>query len=251
MAAGTATAPATEQTAETTREQQQSDARDEQASPRTSPRTAAVNPAAASRDDAGHFASRDNGGGAIRQATRQAAQAEADAEDDADPESEEGETTRQETQSPARSRDNSAIKSIRDELTETKKELAAFKRREEEARRAKMTEEEKAREELELLRAENAQLKVDTLRREIGAEFRLKPVFVAAITGTDEESMRAHAAEMARNGGAETPRIGRTTDPVKEQSGPPTYTREQLRSNPKLAAEIMPKYRRGEVIITD
>ncbi len=132
---------------------------------------------------------------------------------------------------------------------ELAKELEGYKRREEDARKAKLTEEQRLREERDVAVAKAEKVEMEMRRQKIGAKYKLDQVFIDVLIGSDDAAMEAHAEEMARR--LPRSRVGNTTEPGKEQTGPPTYTREQLRKDPKLAQEIFAKYRRGEVVITE
>ena len=114
------------------------------------------------------------------------------------------------------------------------KELDGYKRREEDARKATLSKEQALQEDRDKLATENEKLRAEKLRDKIAAEFKLPPVLAARLIGSDEESLRADAEEVAKL--IPKPVAGSPTNPVREQGSARIYTREELRTNPKLAA---------------
>jgi hypothetical protein len=126
-------------------------------------------------------------------------------------------------------------------------ELSGYKRREEEARQAKLTEQERLKEETESLRAENSRLKSERAISKIRAEFKLPEAFV--LVGSDEDALRAHAAELAAL--LPKPRAGSATDPARDAVGAKAriYTRAELAGDVELArsAEVLLAMREGRI----
>lgn len=106
-------------------------------------------------------------------------------------------------------------------------ELAGYKRRDEDARKAKLTEEQRLKEETDNLRQENERLKTERLQTKVAAEFKLPPALAARLIGSDEEALRADAAELAKL--LPKPKAGTVTDPVNGTNGKPVFKRSQLR----------------------
>jgi hypothetical protein len=119
-------------------------------------------------------------------------------------------------------------------LDDLQKELEGYKRRDEEARKAKLTEEQKLKEERDAFAAENVRLKQGALQQRIAAEFKLPASLAARLIGSDEESLRADAEELAKL--LPKPKAGSATDPVRDQQQRRIYKRSELQADPKLAA---------------
>lgn len=137
----------------------------------------------------------------------------------------------------------------RERATALEKELDGYKRRDEDARKSKLTEDQRLKEERDELARENAQLKAERLQSKIAAEFKLPPALAARLIGTDEDSLRADAEELVKF--VPRTKVGSPTDPVREDGGKPRiYTRSELQANPKLAAsaEVAQAAREGRVI---
>lgn len=114
-------------------------------------------------------------------------------------------------------------------------ENEGYKRRDEAKRQADLTEAQKLQEERDTLYREVETLKVASLRSKVGAEFKLPPALSSVLIGTDEESMRLHAGELAAL--LPKPRAGTNTDPARgEQTSGRVYTRAELQADPTLAA---------------
>jgi hypothetical protein len=139
---------------------------------------------------------------------------------------------------------------LKKQLDDLRKELDGYKRRDDDTRKAKLTEQERLKEERDNAVAEAEKLRNEAVRNKVAAEFKLPAAMSARLIGSDEEALRADAAELAKL--LPKPRVGSPTDPLKDgPNGIPTYTRSQLRANPKLAMEIADKYRRGEVRVIE
>ncbi|MBW3622705.1 MAG: hypothetical protein KY468_04770 [Armatimonadetes bacterium] len=106
-------------------------------------------------------------------------------------------------------------------------ELAGYKRRDEEARKAQLTEEQRLKEEADTLRQENERLKTERLQQKVAAEFKLPASLAARLIGSDEEALRADAADLAKL--LPKQKAGNHTDPTREQGNLPTFKRSQLR----------------------
>ena len=128
-----------------------------------------------------------------------------------------------------------------------KKELDGYKRREEDARKEKLSESERLKEEAASLKAERDQLQTERLQLKIAAEFKLPESLAVRIIGSDEESMRADAEELAKL--IVRPKAGSTTDPPRGQSGARIYSRAELAADPKLAAspEVLQAAKEGRI----
>ena len=130
---------------------------------------------------------------------------------------------------------------------ELERELAGYKRREEDARKEKMTQAQKLQEERDLLANENAQLKIENLRASVGAELKLPPALTAVLVGSDRESMMAHGEELAKL--VSRPRVGNPTDPPRGDGNKRIYKRSELRADVKLASspEVALAAREGRI----
>lgn len=135
------------------------------------------------------------------------------------------------------------------EAEELRKELDGYKRREEDARKAKLTEEQRLKEDHDSLKAENERLKADSLRNKVAAEYKLPASLAARLIGSDEAAMRADAEELAQL--LPKTKIGGATDPAKEAGSKQTFTRSQLRDRAfflKNEAAIKEAYREGRIV---
>jgi|SRR5579871_593033 len=113
-------------------------------------------------------------------------------------------------------------------------ELEGFRRRAEEERLAKLSEEQRAKEELEAIKAETARLQQENLRRKVGAEYRLPEAMISRLVGGDEAALRADAEELANL--LPKPKVGASIDPVQHNpSGARVYTLDELNKDPLLA----------------
>jgi len=115
------------------------------------------------------------------------------------------------------------------------KELEGYKRRDEDTRKAKLTEDERLKEELKIAQDKVARLETKALQDKVAAEYKLPPVLGARLIGSDEDSLRADAEELAKL--LPPRRGGSPTDPARD-TGQKTriYTRAELQADPKLAA---------------
>lgn len=136
-------------------------------------------------------------------------------------------------------------------LKDLETENAAYKRRDEEKRQSDLTKEQKLQEERDSLAAENAALKMDTLRERIGKEFNLRDEVVSRLIGSDEASLRADAEDLAGKGFTKArPRVGSSTDPLREGNpGARKITRDQLRRDLPMAQEARAKLASGEWVL--
>ena len=136
------------------------------------------------------------------------------------------------------------------QLEELQKELDGYKRRDEEARKAKLTEQQRLKEEADQLRADNERLRTERLQQKIAAEFNLPASLAVRLIGTDEDALRADAADLAKL--LPRPKAGTGTNPASDQSSVPTYTRAQLQKDPVLALKVGDMLRAGKpVTVTD
>ena len=122
-----------------------------------------------------------------------------------------------------------------------------YKRREEEARKAKLTAEQALQEERDALAQENTRLKQQGLQSRIAAEFKLPASLAARLIGSDEDSLRADAEELSKL--LPKPKAGSPTDPVREQNGKRVYKRSELQADPTLARspEVRQAAREGRI----
>ena len=136
-------------------------------------------------------------------------------------------------------------------LKDLENENAGYKRRDEEKRQSDLTKEQKLQEAHDSLAAENAALKMATLRDRIGKEFNLRDELVARLVGSDEASIRADAEDMAAKGFTKArPRVGSSTDPLREGNpGARKITRDQLRRDIPMAQEARAKIASGEWVL--
>lgn len=116
---------------------------------------------------------------------------------------------------------------MRKQFEDLQKELDGYKRRDEDQRKAKLTEEQRLKEERDQLAADNEKLRQEAMRTKVAGEFKLPPALAARLIGSDEAAMRADAAELAKL--LPKPKVGSATDPVKDGQQPPTFKRSQLR----------------------
>lgn len=141
------------------------------------------------------------------------------------------------------------IAALNTQMEAMRRENAEYKRRDDEARRAKLTEEQRVTEELTALKAERDQMASENLRRRIASEYKLPDTAVNRLIGTDEAGLRADAEELAKL--FARPKAGNPTDPVRDTQigGKKVYTRAELKADPTLAAspEVLQAAREGRV----
>jgi hypothetical protein len=146
-----------------------------------------------------------------------------------------------------KSRDGYALRKAKEEAEALRKENEGYKRRDEEARLAKLTDEQRIREERDALQAKVERLELEGLRNKVGAEFKLPPALAERLVGTDEASMRADAADIAKL----LPKsvVGRVTNPPGEAPQGRIYKRSELQRDPKLARspEVQQALREGRI----
>lgn len=136
-------------------------------------------------------------------------------------------------------------------LKDMETENAGYKRRDEEKRQLDLTKEQKLQEAHDTLFAENAALKMATLRERVGKELNLRDELIARLVGSDEASIRADAEDMAAKGFTKArTRVGSPTDPLREGNpGARKITREQLRRDLPMAQEARTKLASGEWVL--
>lgn len=118
------------------------------------------------------------------------------------------------------------LKTMERQLQELRQENEGHRRRAEEERKAKLTEEQRIREERNeyLKRAEDAERQL--VEKDVRLEFGI-PAAIPLI-GTDEAALRAHAEEIKKL--LPKPAVGRTTQPTHEgNGGSPRFKRSQLK----------------------
>jgi hypothetical protein len=139
---------------------------------------------------------------------------------------------------PKEKQDNRAAyeaRKAREDADKLRKELDGYKRRDEDARKSKLTEDQKLKEERDELAAENSRLKAERLQQKIAAEFKLPDALASRLIGTDEDALRADAEELSKL--VALRRGGSVTDPARENGQKARiYTRAELQADPKLAA---------------
>lgn len=136
----------------------------------------------------------------------------------------------------------------REEAERLRKELDGYKRREDDARKAKLTEEQRIREENEALTAKVTRLETERLQQKVAAEFKLPPALAARLIGSDEDALRADAEELSKL--VARPRVGSATDPMRDGAAKPRQiTRAEMQKSPKLAREAAPKLQTGEWVL--
>jgi hypothetical protein len=140
------------------------------------------------------------------------------------------------------------MRQIRKQLEDLRKENEGYKRRDEEARKAKLTQEQRLQEERDAAIAERDTLRMENLRNRVAAEFKLPAAMAARLIGTDEESLRADAEELQKL--LPKPRVGSPTDPPRGGGAARIYKRSELRADPRLAAspEVKQAALEGRVI---
>lgn len=135
------------------------------------------------------------------------------------------------------------------QLDELTAELAGYKRRDEEARKAELTKEALLQEERDRAVEESTRLKRQITQAQIGAELKLPRTLWDRITGSDDAAMRADAEELAKI--VARPRAGSVTDPGKETSGGSvTFKRSQIADRAFYLANekaIQEAYRDGRI----
>jgi hypothetical protein len=111
------------------------------------------------------------------------------------------------------------------QLEALRRENEGYKRRADEERKAKLTEEQRIKEERDQLQAEVDRLRVERMQAQVAAEFRLPTTLAARLIGTDEEAMRADASE-GPGGPGDQPRRRHTTGPglQTQRTGPRRQT---------------------------
>ena len=116
-----------------------------------------------------------------------------------------------------------------------RKELEGYKRRDEDARKATLTETQLLKEQNEELKAKFARMESREMQSRIAAEFNLPAALAARLIGTDEDSLRADAQELATL--LPPRRVGSVTEPARDTASSKAriFTRAELAANPALA----------------
>ena len=154
---------------------------------------------------------------------------------------------------PRPANEDSNIAALRKQYNLTKTELEGYKRRDEEARKAKLTEEQRIREEVEQMRQERDQLRMENMRRKVGSEYKLPESLMARLVGSDEDSLRADAEELASL--LPKPKVGSVSNPVtsaglndvRKTFKEADIDRMPLKEFQRREAEIMQAYKEGRV----
>ena len=143
-------------------------------------------------------------------------------------------------------REGYQMRQMQKQLDALKAENEGFKRRSDEERKAKLTEEQRIREERDQFAQEIEKLKTERLQEKVRAKYKIPDAI--PLVGSDEEALNAHAQEIARY--LPKPKIGSITDPVRDHAGAKTYKRSELRNNPMLAAspEVRQAARENRII---
>lgn len=147
----------------------------------------------------------------------------------------------------AQSREGYEARKARQEADALRQELEGYKRREDEARKAKLTDQQRLQEERDQLAQENERMKIERMQNKIALEFKLPPALAARLIGTNEDALRADAEDLAKL--LPKPKVGTTTDPVREPGNAKTYKRSELAASPELARspEVLQAAREGRI----
>jgi hypothetical protein len=144
-------------------------------------------------------------------------------------------------------REGYAQRQLEKQLKELRAENEAYKRRDEEARKAKLSEQQQIAEELAQLKAERDQIHQENLRRKVASEYGLPESLIGRLIGSDENALRADAEELAALLPKKT--AGTHTNPTHVHSTPKIYTRAELAADPILARspEVLKAAKEGRV----
>ena len=127
----------------------------------------------------------------------------------------------------------------RQEADDLRKQLDHYKAQEETARKAKLTEEERKREEFDLLRDKAERLERENHLVKIATKYKIREEHWGRIIGATPEDLDADAERLSKIPGMTTApaRAGSPTDPARDtgQKGR-IYTRKELQADPTLAA---------------
>ena len=143
-------------------------------------------------------------------------------------------------------KDDSPIKLLRKQLSDLKAENEGYKRRDEEARKARLSDEERVREEVETLRAERDRIASENMRRKVASEYKLPDAFINRLVGSDEDSLRADAEELASL--LPKPKIGSVSNPVSSNAGISDVRRTFKSSDIERMPQAEFERRRGEIM---
>ena len=159
------------------------------------------------------------------------------------------ETTSAEKGKSGKDEDNSTIRAIRKQLDDLRKENDGYKRRQEDERKAKLTEEQRLKEEHAAAIAEVEKLRGERMRDKIAAEFKLPDSLAARLIGTDEESLRADAEELAKL--VARPKAGTNNNPANGTGNKRVYKASELNDRKFYLAnekDIMAAYQEGRIL---
>jgi hypothetical protein len=140
------------------------------------------------------------------------------------------------------------MRQLQQRLEALEKENQGYKRRADEERRAKLSDEQRLREERDELAQRVEEFRIAALQQKIAAEFKLPPSMAVRLIGTDEEAIRADAEDLAKL--LPKPRVGSATDPLRDAAKGRIYKRSELAADPKLAAspEVLQAAHEGRVV---
>ena len=133
------------------------------------------------------------------------------------------------------------------------KQLAHYKAREEEDRRAKLTEEQRRQEEFEVLRDKAQRLEKENALVKIATRFKIREEHWQRIVGNTAEELEEDAERLSKIAGMTTAPVrgGSPTDPPRDATGAKSriYTRAELQADPVLARspEVLQANREGRV----
>ncbi len=141
----------------------------------------------------------------------------------------------------------------RTEAADLRKQLDHYRAQEEEARKAKLTEEQRKQEEFDLLRDKAERLEKENNLVRIATKYRIREEHWGRLIGTTPEELEEDAERLAKIPGMTTApsRAGSASDPARDASGQKAriYTRAELATDPKLARspEVAQAAREGRV----
>jgi hypothetical protein len=124
-----------------------------------------------------------------------------------------------------------AEKRLSDKIAKLQAENDAYKAREQQRAKDEMTEIERANTEREEWKSKAETL----LRKAVAAEFQLPPVLAARLVGSDEESLRADATELAKL--VTKKAVGSSTNAARDTTGgqsTSTYKLSDAQKNPAI-----------------
>lgn len=140
------------------------------------------------------------------------------------------------------------MRQLQQRLETLEKENQVYKRRADEERKAKLSEEQRLREERDELAQKVERFRVAALQEKVAAELKLPSAFAPLLVGSDEDALRAHAEELSKF--LPKPRVGSPTDPLRDAAKGRVYKRSELAADPKLAMspEVLQAAHEGRVV---